>query len=256
MRADPTDDVVVTLRRAGCVAAEDEAHELVATARASGEALDELVARRVTGEPLAWITRRTRFCGIELRVDPGTFVPRWQSEGLARAATALLPADGVAVDLCTGSGCVAVVLATACPDAVVVATELAPIAAECARRNRVRVLEGDLFAPLPEDLRGRVDVLTAIAPYVPRSALDHLPRDVVDFEPAVALDGGSDGLDVVRRIIAGSSDWVRPGGSVLLEVGSDQCAAVARMLERAGFVKTTTLEDPDGDRRGVSAQWR
>jgi release factor glutamine methyltransferase len=246
-------DLVETLRRAGCVAAEDEAAELVAAAGTDGE-LDTLVARRAAGEPLAWVTGRTVFCGLELCVDAGTFVPRWQSEVLARKAAGLLPARGVAVDLCTGAGSVAAVLMTARPDATVLATDLDPRAVACARRNGVLVLEGDLFAPLPLGIRGRVDVLTAIAPYVPHDALDRLPRDVVDFEPAVALDGGTDGLDAVRRIVAESVVWVRSGGSALLEVGGEQCDEVVALLERAGYVAPAVIEDLDGDLRGVCAQ--
>jgi release factor glutamine methyltransferase len=246
------DDVVESLRHAGCVAAEEEARELAAAAR-SGLGLDQLVARRVAGEPLAWITGRTVFCGRELCVDSGVFVPRWQSEVLARTAAQLLPERGVAVDLCTGAGSVAAVLATTRPDAVVFATELDPLAVACARRNGVQVLEGDLFAPLPDGIRRRVDVLTAIAPYVPHAALDRLPRDVAEFEPVISLDGGHDGLDVVRRIVAGSVDWVRSGGSVLLEVGSNQVGDVASLLEHTGYVDPTVIEDLDGDARGVLA---
>ncbi|HUD69839.1 MAG TPA: HemK/PrmC family methyltransferase [Acidimicrobiales bacterium] len=252
-RARTHGEVIEALRRAGCVAADDEARELVDSA-GTAAALDAMVARRVAGEPLAWITGRTVFCGLELHVDPGVFVPRWQSEGLARTASVLLPEHGVAVDLCTGAGSIAAVLAAGRPAAEVRATELDPVAVACARRNGVRVAEGDLFAPLPPRVRGLVDVLTAVAPYVPHSALHRLPRDVTDFEPAVALDGGDDGLDVVRRIVAESVDWVRAGGDVLLEVGSDQCDDVTRLFEGAGYHTPTVIEDADGDPRGVCAR--
>jgi release factor glutamine methyltransferase len=252
-RARTHGEVVETLRRAGCVAANDEARELADSA-GTAAALDAMVARRVAGEPLAWITGRTVFCGLELFVDPGVFVPRWQSEALARAASVLLPECGVAVDLCTGAGSIAAVLAARRPAAEVLATELDPVAVACAQRNGVHVAQGDLFTPLPARLRGRVDVLTAVAPYVPRTALHRLPRDVLDFEPSIALDGGEDGLDVVRRIVSESVDWLGAGGDVLLEVGSDQCDDVARLLERAGFHAPSVIEDADGDPRGVRAQ--
>lgn len=246
--------LVATLRAAGCVAAEEEAEEFVAAVRGDRLRLAELVARRVRGEPLAWLTGSVQFCRQTVLVDSGVYVPRWQSEPLARRAAALLPDRGVAVDLCTGAGSVAAVLMTARPDATVLATDLDPRAVACARRNGVLVLEGDLFAPLPLGIRGRVDVLTAIAPYVPHDALDRLPRDVVDFEPAVALDGGTDGLDAVRRIVAESVVWVRSGGSALLEVGGEQCDEVVALLERAGYVAPAVIEDLDGDLRGVCAQ--
>jgi release factor glutamine methyltransferase len=252
-RTGELEEVVTALRRAGCVAAEEEARELVNAAE-SAESLDEMVARRISGEPIAWITGRTTFCDLELRIDAGVFVPRWQSEAMARTAAGLLPAHGIAVDLCTGAGSIAVVLAAAHPHATVLGTELDPLAAACARRNGVRVWEGDLFEPLPLGIRGSVDVLTAVAPYVPRDALHLLPRDVAQFEPNLALDGGPDGLDVVRRIVSEGIDWVRPGSSVLLEVGSDQCAPVAALLERAGCLAPKVIEDPDGDPRGVWAR--
>jgi release factor glutamine methyltransferase len=255
MRHEPeVDDVVDALRRGGCVAAEDEARELRDSAR-SLEELRALVALRVAGEPLAWITGRTVFCGLELCIDRGVYVPRWQSESLARAAAGALAPDGVAVDLCTGAGSVALVLGAACPVATVLGTEIDPTAVACARRNGVGVLEGDLFEPLPTGLRGRVDVLASVAPYVPRDELHLLPRDVVDHEPAIALDGGADGLDVVGRIVSQSVDWVRHGASVFLEAGTDQCDEVIAMLEAVGYLDAALIEDADGDPRGVGARW-
>jgi len=245
--------VTRALEAAGCVAADEETDELVAVARDPAE-LRRMVARRRTGEPLPWITGTTRFCGREVAVDPGVYVPRWQSEPLARRAAGLLPAAGTAVDLCTGSGAVALVLQTAHPDARVVGTELDPVAATCARRNGVGVHQGSLDEPLPPDLARSVDVLVGVLPYVPADALHLLPRDVQVFEPRRALDGGPDGLSLVSTAVARSPRWVRPGGWLLLELGGDQVTAVTGLLEGAGFGSIEVLEDGDGDPRGIAGR--
>jgi len=237
------------------VAADEEAAELVVAAP-DDAALRALVDRRVSGEPLAWIIGTTRFCGLDLLVDPGVYVPRWQSETLARRAADLLPAHGTAVDLCTGSGAVALVMQTARPTARVVATERNPRAAFCARRNGVDVREGHLFDPLPRDLAGVVDVLVGVVPYVPDGALHLLPRDVVSFEPLDALAGGIDGLEVVDQVVDGSGRWVRPGGWLLLEVGGDQVGPTRGRLTAAGYEAVTVLTDGDGDPRGVAGRRR
>src|SRR3989442_8671298 len=139
-------DLTAGLSRAGFIAAEAEARELVARAAGDGELLDSLVARRLTGEPLAWITGTVSFCGVEIRVDPGVYVPRWQSEPLARRAVGCLPATGVAIDLCTGSGAIARTLMTQRPAARVVASDIDARAVACAAANGVDVYQGDLFA--------------------------------------------------------------------------------------------------------------
>ncbi len=242
--------VVAALTRAGCVAAEEEAAELMAAADGPAE-LARMVDRRRSGEPLAWITGRTAFCGLEIVVDPGVYVPRWQSEPLARRAAQLLPPAGVGVDLATGSGAVAAVMAAARPEARVLATELDPGAVRCARRNGVDVRHGHLDAPLPADLAGRVDLLCGVLPYVPTAALGLLPRDVLAFEPRVALDGGPDGLRAVTAVVVASGRWVRPGGWLLLEVGSDQIPAVTELFEVSGHHTIEVLVDGDGDPRAV-----
>ena len=235
------------------MAADEEAAELVSAA-SDRHHLEGMVARRMTGEPLAWITGSTQFCGLEVTVRPGVYVPRWQSETLARTAANLLPSDGVAVDLCTGSGAIALVLQATCPSSRVLATEADPVAADCARENGVEVLLGDLGDALPPSLAGRVDVMTGVLPYVPTDGLHHLPRDIVDFEPRGALDGGSDGLDLIRRAIASSVRWIRPGGWLLLEVGGDQFEAVEQLFGAAGFEAIEVLSDGDGDPRAVSGR--
>ena len=237
------------------MAADEEAAELVACAPAP-DVLESMVARRVAGEPLAWITGTTRFCGLAVGVRPGVYVPRWQSESLARTAADLLPADGTAVDLCTGSGAVALVLQSARPRARVVATESDPVAASCARANGVEVVDGDLDDSLPAELAGRVDVMCGVLPYVPRHALHLLPRDVVAFEPRAALDGGEYGLEVVTRAIGHSTRWVAPGGWLLLEVGGGQFAEVVALFASAGYGSVRILEDGDGDPRAVRGRLR
>ena len=124
-----------------------------------------------------------RFCGVRVLVEPGVFVPRPQTEALARRAVGAAAVDGIAVDLCTGSGAVAVVLRAERPGATVIATDVDPLAVACARRNGVEALPGDLDEPLPPAFRERVDVVTAVVPYVPTEALHLLPRDVLAYEP-------------------------------------------------------------------------
>lgn len=241
--------VVDRLVAAGCVAADDEATELVAAA-ADDQTLESFIVRRERGEPLPWITGTTRFCGRTLRVEPGVYVPRPQTEELARRAAALLPGDGRAVDLCTGSGAIAVHLLAARPTAAVVGVDLDRTAARCARRNGVPVLVADVDAPLHA---GVCDVVTAVAPYVPSTELRLLPADVQRHEPRLALDGGADGLDLVRRIVAAAARLLRAGGSLLIEVGGEQDQVLRPTLEGSGFDRIESWFDDDGDLRGLSA---
>lgn len=238
------------LEAAGCVAAAEEADELIRAAP-DERRLRLMVDRRLTGEPLAWITGAAVFCGLDVAVDPGVYVPRWQSEPLALEAAHLLPRRGCGVDLGTGSGAIAMVMQSVRPDARVVATEVDVVAARCARGNGVTVFEGDLDAPLPDDLASHVDVMTGVLPYVPTDALGLLPRDVRDFEPRAALDGGSQGLDLVARAVRRSRRWVSPGGWLFLEIGGDQAAAAERMFAASGYDEVRVLEDGDGDPRGI-----
>ncbi|MDX6410111.1 MAG: release factor glutamine methyltransferase, partial [Gaiellaceae bacterium] len=145
--------MVARLAAAGCVAAEEEAAELLAAAGDPAE-LDAMVTRRTRGEPLAWVVGAVDFCGIRVKVAAGVYVPRWQTEPLARRAAALLPADGTAVDLCTGAGAIACVLQASARGATVVATDVDPAAVACARENGVDALLGDLDGPLPAALGG------------------------------------------------------------------------------------------------------
>src|SRR6266550_9091901 len=197
------------LASAGFIAAEEEAGELLASAAGDSERLNSLVERRLTGEPLAWITGTVSFCGLPIRVVPGVDVPRWQSEALARRAVERLPATGVAIDLCTGTGAIARTLMTARPSARVVASDIDERAVACAAANGVEVYRGDLFEPLPGTLGGRVDVVVGVVPYVPTPALPLLQRDTFAFESPLAYDGGPEGTDILRRVMIDSRRFLR-----------------------------------------------
>jgi release factor glutamine methyltransferase len=243
------------LAAAGFVAADEEAEELLARAAADAELLDSLLQRRLTGEPLAWITGKVEFCGLEIRVDPGVYVPRWQSELLARRAVERLPANGTAIDLCTGAGAIARTLSANRPGARVVASDVDERAVACARGNGVEAYQGDLFAPLPSALEGHVDVVVAVVPYVPTPDLQLLQRDTLTFESTLSYDGGRDGTDILGRVLADSPRFLAPGGAVLLELGADQPDALAHDLDRLGYTNVTVLHDEDGDVRGIEATW-
>jgi release factor glutamine methyltransferase len=243
--------VVARLRAAGCVAAEDEARELLAAAP-DGEVLEGWLKRREHGEPLAWITGRMEFCGLWLHVAPGVYVPRVQSEELARRAGRLLPGEGHAVDLCTGAGAIAAHLLAEVPSASVIGVDLDPHAVACAASNGVRAVVGDVELALGP--HGSFDVVTAVPPYVPSDELRLLPADVQRYEPPAALDGGADGLDVARRIVSAAARLLAPGGWLLIELGGDQDEALAPALRASGFGNAESWRDEDGDLRGLAAQ--
>src|SRR5438270_902846 len=177
--------------------------------------------------------------------------PRSRTAVLVAAAVEVLPGTGRAVDLCTGSGSVAMALAAARPGAEVVGVDIDPVACAGATANGVAAYCGDLDAALPGSWRATADVVTAVAPYVPTSALAYLPRDARDFEPGRALDGGEDGLAVVRRVVGAAARLLRPGGALVLELGGEQDEALAPDLAGAGFGAAERFVDEDGDLRAV-----
>jgi release factor glutamine methyltransferase len=241
------DDLVVRLRAAGCVFAEDEARLLLESVD-GGRDLDELVERRIAGEPLEQLLGWVEFCGLRLAVAPGVFVPRSRTALLVREALAALPepgTGGAVVDLCCGCGAVGAALLAARPDLDLHAADIDPAAVRCARRNLPpdRVHEGDLYAALPGRLRGRVDVLVANAPYVPTDAIALMPPEARDHEHRVALDGGADGLDVQRGVIAGAPDWLAPGGRVLVETSRGQAGRTVALMEAAGLAADVVRDD-------------
>ena len=239
----PAPDVAARLRAAGCVFAEDEARLLLDAAATAAE-LDDLVARRIAGEPLEQILGWAEFAGLRIVVQRGVFVPRRRTELLVREAAALVRravAPGhspVVVDLCCGSGAVAAALLDRLEGIEVHAADIDPAAVRCARTNlagRGHVYEGDLDGPLPATLRGRVDLLVANAPYVPTEAIGLMPPEARLHEARVALDGGADGVDVQRRIAAAAPGWLAPGGHVLVETGREQVPLTVRAFEGAGL---------------------
>jgi release factor glutamine methyltransferase len=245
------DALTTRLADAGFVAADEEAAELIARAGGDAALLDALVQRRLTGEPLAWITGSVTFCGMSIRVDPGVYVPRWQSEALALRAAKRLPDDGTAIDLCTGCGAIAKVLGTRHPEARVVATDVDERAIACARANGVDALRGDLFEPLPRDLEA--DVVVGVVPYVPTPDLPLLQRDTFAFETPLSYDGGDDGTAILRRVVADARRFLRRGGALLLELGRDQTERLRDDLARLGYGDVRVLRDEDGDVRGIEA---
>jgi len=222
-------DIVATLRAAGCVFAEDEAALILSTARSDDE-VDRMVAARSEGQPLEIVLGWAELGGIQFAVEPGVFVPRRRTEFLVEITRAMHPR--VVLDLCCGSGAVGAAVGAEELHAV----DIDPVAVACARRNvSGTVYRGDLFEPLPATLRGRVDVLTLIAPYVPSDEIALLPREARLYEPRFTLDGGVDGLDLVRRVAVEAAEWLAPGGSVLTEVSEQQAPAVIELFAAGGL---------------------
>ncbi len=224
----------------------------------------EGIERRAAGEPLQYVTGEMPFRHIVLRVRPGVFIPRPETEVLVDVALATLPAghETVAIDLCTGSGAVAVSLALENPWAVVYASDLNPLAVETTWDNaaragvggRVNVFEGDLFSPLPPEIKGRVPLVAANPPYIPSADIPTLPAEVLGFEPRLALDGGHDGLETARRIVAEAPEWLAPGGMLAMELDETRVAGMAREMEAAGWREVRVTRDLAGRERVVSGR--
>ena len=231
--------IVLRLRAAGCVFAEDEARLLVSTA-SSEEQLEGMVSRRVTGLPLEQILGWAEFCGLRMLIDPDVFVPRQRTEFLVREAARLASPGAVTLDLCCGSGALGVAFASLVARVELYAADIEPASIACARRNVLpiggQVFEGDLFDPLPASLRGRVDILLCNVPYVPTAAIETMPPEARDYEPRVTLDGGDDGLDILRRVAAQASDWLTPGGRFFVEMSEEQAPLVAAIFRDAGML--------------------
>lgn len=239
------DAIVGRLRAAGCVFADAEAAVLLDEAGDDGGRLDDLVVRREAGEPLEHVVGWAGFRGQRIAMRPGVFVPRPRSSLLVELAVRRLPNGATIVDLCCGSGAIAAAIVAEVASTTTYAVDCDPAAVACARENlpNAHVLLGDLFAPLPSSLRGRVTVVVVSAPYVPTDEIEGLPREARDHEPLIALDGGVDGLDVYRRVAADASRWLRSDGALIIETARHQAAAAAAMLDAAGFDSSIETDD-------------
>lgn len=264
--------VVTRLRAAGCVWAEDEAALLASAANSRAE-LDVMVERRAGGEPLEQVLGWADFCCLRIYVDPGVFVPRRRSEYLVTVAVRMAAdqrtsAPPVIVDLCCGTG--ALGLAVAVETGAVAtgwpadggepadaeepvrlhAADLDPAAVACARRNHEPagglVYTGDLFTALPDSLRGRINLLICNAPYVPSAEIAFMPAEARDHEALLALDGGADGLAVLRRAADGAGTWLAPGGVLLVETSERQAPVMAAAMSSAGLAAQIHQDDESG----------
>jgi release factor glutamine methyltransferase len=211
--------------------------------------LEDMIRQRVEGIPLELIVGWAEFAGLRIGIEPGVFVPRQRTRLLLRHALRLAPGRPVVVELCCGSAAVSVAIASTLEGVELYATDIDPAAVRCARRNLAHitppasVFEGDLYHPLPSSLSGRVDLLLANAPYVPTESIALMPPEARLYEPLVALDGGTDGLDVHRRIAAGATHWLAPHGHLLVETSRNQAAGSATAFERYGLVAQVVTSD-------------
>jgi len=223
----------------------------------------ELIKRRRAGEPIAYLIGQREFFALGLRVDRRVLIPRPDTETLVEVAlerTRDRSMYGRALDLCTGSGCVAIAFRSRRPNWRITGVDVAPEAIDVARENALRTgtawglrfVAGDLFSALdPGEL---FELITANPPYVPSAEIASLDADVRDFEPRLALDGGATGLDVETAIVAQAARWLVPGGVLAVEVGYDQAPAVAELFEKAGFVEIAKQRDLGGRERVVSGR--
>jgi len=231
----------------------------------------EQVRRRAAGEPLQYLVGEWEFYGRDFEVGPDVLIPRPETELLIDRCLELVPADGVqrwAADIGTGSGAIAVTLAVERPALQIIATDISPRALEVAARNaerhgvtaRVRLIEGDITEPMAAqclDERAGLDLLASNPPYVPTAEIEHLAPEVRDHEPRAALDGGPDGLDVIRRLVPAATRALAPGGWLVMELGPGQAEAVAELCERTEAFQSDTVtvaSDAGGCRRVFSVR--
>ncbi|MCT9871368.1 putative protein N(5)-glutamine methyltransferase [Paenarthrobacter aurescens] len=242
-------DIATTLRAAGCVFAEDEARLLLDAANHPDE-LNRMVDQRVRGLPLEHIVGWADFCGKRMVVGPSVFVPRRRTEFLVRQAAMIARPGAVVVDLCCGSGALGAALSDLLGCCELHAADIDPAAVRCARRNVEprggNVHQGDLFAALPHELLGKVNVMLANAPYVPTESIGMMPPEARLHEPLAALDGGADGLAVQRRVAEGAAAWLAPGGSLLVETSETQASATERIIAGAGL-RASVVSDKELD---------
>ncbi len=205
-----------------------------------------MVEQRVAGLPIEHVVGFAEFCGLRISLDPGVFVPRRRTEYLVAEAIALSRPGAVVVDLCCGSGALGVAVA-AKQSIELYSADIEPTAVSCARRNVEpiggQVFEGDLYSALPGSLRGRIDILLSNVPYVPTDEVRLLPAEARLHEPLVTLDGGGDGLEVLRRVSVEARSWLAVDGSVLVETSEEQAPIAAAVFEQDGLAARITTSD-------------
>ncbi|WP_437188183.1 peptide chain release factor N(5)-glutamine methyltransferase [Planctomicrobium sp. SH668] len=218
-----------------------------------------LVKRRAAAEPVAYLVGHREFFSLNFQVRPGVFIPRPDTEILVMAALEKLKErpEPTLLELCSGSGCIPITIAKNHPKVQVTTVEISPETIEVTRANiqqhqvesRVNSLEGDLFGPVPEG--SRFDLIVSNPPYVQRGEIAELAPDIRDHEPHLALDGGPDGLDVIRILVQESPQWLKPGGWLMFELSPEQAADAVKLLNDAGYTKAGVKNDLSGQARVV-----
>jgi release factor glutamine methyltransferase len=231
--------LVARLRAAGSVFAEEEASLLLA----SPDYSEDLVQRRIDGEPLEYVLGWAAFAGARFAIEPGVFIPRHRTEFLVDSAISMAPVSPVILDVCCGTGALGLTVLAATGGSLL-ATDIDPVAVRCAARNGATAIVADLFDGIPDSLRGSIDVLIANTPYVPTAAIALLPREFREHEDARSLDGGHDGLELQRRVAAEASTWLAVGGRVWVEASDEQAPVSAALFTAAGLdARVLTDED-------------
>jgi release factor glutamine methyltransferase len=233
------------------------------------EALEKLIQRRISGEPLQYILERQEFWSIDFKVDPRVLIPRPETELLIEQSLLVLSGTSFkripsVLEIGTGSGAIAIALAKEVKNIFLVATDISRDALELAKENsksagvqhQIKFLNGDLFGPLRSSKeRKPFDLILSNPPYIIRPEIGSLAREVRDYEPIIALDGGEDGLEFYRRLISQTPFYLREGGWLLLEIGQGQGPLVSELIEEEGyFLKPDCVPDLSGIERVVKAQ--
>lgn len=221
----------------------------------------ELIARRSSHEPLQYITGVQNFYGYDFQVSPSVLIPRYDTEVLIEKIMQLKPTPNRVLDLCTGSGCIAVTLAKEIPLSLCAAVDISEEALQVAQENakqleaEVTFLQGDLYRPIEEKKLGSFDLIVSNPPYIPTEVCESLMEEVRDHEPRLALDGKEDGLHFYRRIIKDAGRYLNPGGFLALEIGSDQGKDIREMLQSHGFQNVQIHKDLAGLERVACGRW-
>jgi release factor glutamine methyltransferase len=215
-----------------------------------------LLDRRCAGDCVAYLTGWREFWGLDFIVTPAVLVPRPDTETLVEAALSLIPpaSESPVLDLCTGSGAVAIALKTEYPNCTVFAADISPAALEIARQNAERLVAGAIVliqSDLFDTIHGAFNGITVNPPYIPSGAISHLSPEV-RHEPHLALDGGPDGLDIIRRVVVQAKDHLLPGGVLLIEADPAQMALIHRLFADAGYQSIQFFNDLSGYHRVIT----